>query len=176
MVHELEPTEEEMTSRKQLLSTLMTSEYDRDWLFIVRRLINNYNGSEKQILLYLNDIAIFDESSKLSQIITMSIKPFLSSIKQVDNPSMQQVGKLFNSKPNEGRFLDLDSGTDDQAAVADANSISGSKIKTTNKTIKDMPLPTLDISDDNKNSRDLRERERQTWKLYESRVAESTSI
>jgi hypothetical protein len=149
---------------------MMISEYDRDWLFIARRLFNNYNGSEKQIIVYLNDIVLFDESSKLSQTITMNTKPFMASIKLIDNPTMQQVGKLFNAKAVEGRFLDIDVDLDDPATIFDTRSVSASRLKTTNKNVK----ATLDYSTDNKNSRDMRERERNSWKLYESRLGDSS--
>lgn len=173
IVSELEPTEEELASRKLLLEKMMTSEYDRDWLFIVKRLFNTYNLSEKQMILHLNDMVLFDESSKLHQIITMNQKPFIASIKQMDSPTMAQVGKLFNAKAVSSRFLDLDEeSTEDRDQVSQLHTNSGSIDKMTSKILKDKKT-TFDLTTDNKNSRDLRERDRNNWKLYELRIGDS---
>lgn len=147
----------------------MADEYDRDWIFIIKRLQNEFNVLEKQICVYINDTVLFDPTGKLSTLITMNTKPFLAFIKQVENPSIHQVNRLLSSK-HPGRFLDLPDELEEP--VTALSSIPTSPLKR-RKSNNDKSNLTLDNSDDKKELREQRDRERNNWRVYQTRVGVS---
>lgn len=145
----------------------MANEYDRDWIFIIKRLHNQFNVLEKQMCVYINDTVLFDPTGKLSTLITMNTKPYLAFIKLVENPTIHQVNRLLSSKPP-GRFLDL---TDElEEPMTALSTRPSSALKRAQTMEKDKSLVSLDNSVDKKETREQRDRERNNWRVYQNRV------
>ena len=147
---------------------ILSNEFDRDWIFIIRRLQNQFNVFEKQLCVYVNDTVIFDESGKLSLIITMNTKPFVSCIKQIENPNIHQIGKLFNSK-TAGRFLDIAEELEDP--ITGKSTRPGSHIKRA-KTIDGLRGSLEHL--EKKDLKEQRERERNNWRLHQLRAGKGS--
>ena len=149
----------------------MEDEYDRDWIFIIRRLHNQFNFLEKQLCVLVNDTALFDASGKLSLIVTMNTKPYVTHIKQLENPSTHQMSKLFNGKMPT-RFLDLPEELEDPATVLSTRVSSPVK---RSETIDNSKV-SLEGGADKKDLREQRERERNNWRIYQTRVGVSNLL
>lgn len=146
----------------------MADDYDRDWVFIIKRLQNQYNSMEKQLCVYLNDTVLLDSTGKLSMIMMMNPKPFMASIKQIDNPSMHQVNKILSGKPT-GRFLDLPDELEEPVTLLTTEQSSEKKLKSPENSNVSMETGAA-----KKENREQRDRERNNWRVYLTRVGKGS--